>query len=346
MAEVLNGHHFLEMDPPWDTQWHAGDHVCGVVFLYLFPALLILPITKGLWGRKWLQKIRPRRHFVLLLRFRSVSLFFPELTTRQTVGNAAFPEWDTEESSGGYASPSSFTQSSYGAALNHSDHMYSILGQFEPPGPASAQATSQGENANLIQASPSPLLQSPAISVRHSQSPSLPGHPNTNPRSVPLNTSFQFNPQYASVPPAPQLFGTTGMLPSSPTGDPQTHNRFQTMRLPDSRTRSRYEASGAPSETLVGSKRRRSFSDKRPKETRVLESTPPPLELSEDERLLIKLKQEQNMPWKDISREFEERLGRPYQVPALQMRYKRLKERLRLWTDQDVRPNLLSMCQH
>lgn len=58
--------------------------------------------------------------------------------------------------------------------------------------------------------------------------------------------------------------------------------------------------------------------------------------LSEGEKLLIELKQEQNMPWKDISKEFEERLGRPYQIPALQIRYKRLKKRLRTWTDQDV----------
>ena len=65
----------------------------------------------------------------------------------------------------------------------------------------------------------------------------------------------------------------------------------------------------------------------------------PQPELSDEEKLLIKLKQEQNMPWKDISKEFGERLGRPYQVPALQMRYKRLKERLRTWSDQDVCPN-------
>lgn len=59
-------------------------------------------------------------------------------------------------------------------------------------------------------------------------------------------------------------------------------------------------------------------------------------ELSEEDQLLLKLKHEENLPWKDIAREFETRLGRTYQVPALQMRHKRLRERLRTWTDDDV----------
>ena len=59
-------------------------------------------------------------------------------------------------------------------------------------------------------------------------------------------------------------------------------------------------------------------------------------DLSEEEQLLLKLKHEESLPWKDIAREFETRLGRSYQVPALQMRYKRLRERLRTWTEDDV----------
>ena len=60
------------------------------------------------------------------------------------------------------------------------------------------------------------------------------------------------------------------------------------------------------------------------------------VDLTEEEQLLFTLKQEGNLPWKDISREFEQRFGRTYQVPALQMRFKRLKERLRTWTENDV----------
>jgi hypothetical protein len=62
----------------------------------------------------------------------------------------------------------------------------------------------------------------------------------------------------------------------------------------------------------------------------------PQTELSEEDQLLLKLKHEENLPWKDIAREFETRLGRTYQVPALQMRHKRLRERLRTWTEDDV----------
>jgi hypothetical protein len=59
-------------------------------------------------------------------------------------------------------------------------------------------------------------------------------------------------------------------------------------------------------------------------------------ELGEEDRLLFKLKDEENLPWKDIAARFKTDLGKTYQVPALQMRFKRLRERLRVWTDVDV----------
>jgi hypothetical protein len=43
------------------------------------------------------------------------------------------------------------------------------------------------------------------------------------------------------------------------------------------------------------------------------------------------------MPWKDIAARFQTDLGKSYQIPALQMRLKRLRERMRVWTDTDVR---------
>ena len=63
-----------------------------------------------------------------------------------------------------------------------------------------------------------------------------------------------------------------------------------------------------------------------------------PVELNEEEQLLLKLKEEENLPWKDIAVRFQTDLGKSYQVPALQMRFKRLKERMRTWTDTDVSP--------
>ena len=61
-----------------------------------------------------------------------------------------------------------------------------------------------------------------------------------------------------------------------------------------------------------------------------------PVELTEEEQLLLKLKEEENLPWKDIAARFQTDLGKSYQVPALQMRFKRLRERMRSWTETDV----------
>lgn len=66
-----------------------------------------------------------------------------------------------------------------------------------------------------------------------------------------------------------------------------------------------------------------------------------PVELNEEEQLLLKLKEEENLPWKDIATRFQTELGKSYQVPALQMRFKRLRERMRTWTETDVRDILL-----
>ncbi|KAF1846147.1 uncharacterized protein K460DRAFT_417288 [Cucurbitaria berberidis CBS 394.84] len=60
-------------------------------------------------------------------------------------------------------------------------------------------------------------------------------------------------------------------------------------------------------------------------------------ELSEEDKLLLQLKEEESMPWKDIAARFQSDLGKTYQIPALQMRLKRLRERMRVWTDTDVR---------
>lgn len=60
-------------------------------------------------------------------------------------------------------------------------------------------------------------------------------------------------------------------------------------------------------------------------------------ELSEEDKLLLRLKEEESMPWKDIAARFQSDLGKSYQIPALQMRLKRLRERMRVWTETDVR---------
>ncbi|EME46406.1 hypothetical protein DOTSEDRAFT_42926 [Dothistroma septosporum NZE10] len=59
-------------------------------------------------------------------------------------------------------------------------------------------------------------------------------------------------------------------------------------------------------------------------------------DLSEDDRFLVQLKEDENLPWKDIATRFQTDKGKAFQVAALQMRYKRLREKFRVWDDQDV----------
>ncbi|KAF2711899.1 hypothetical protein K504DRAFT_523424 [Pleomassaria siparia CBS 279.74] len=66
-------------------------------------------------------------------------------------------------------------------------------------------------------------------------------------------------------------------------------------------------------------------------------NTTMPVELGEEDKLLIQLKDEESMPWKDIAARFQSDLGKTYQIPALQMRLKRLRERMRVWTETDIR---------
>ncbi|KAI9773084.1 MAG: hypothetical protein M1840_008205 [Geoglossum simile] len=60
------------------------------------------------------------------------------------------------------------------------------------------------------------------------------------------------------------------------------------------------------------------------------------VELTEEERLLLRFKDDENLPWKDIALKFQTEIGRSFQVPALQMRYKRLREKLRIWSEFDI----------
>lgn len=61
------------------------------------------------------------------------------------------------------------------------------------------------------------------------------------------------------------------------------------------------------------------------------------LELTEEDKLLLRLKDEESIPWKDIAARFQADMGKQYQIPALQMRLKRLRERMRVWGEADVR---------
>ena len=59
-------------------------------------------------------------------------------------------------------------------------------------------------------------------------------------------------------------------------------------------------------------------------------------DLSEDDRFLVQLKEDESLPWKDIATRFQSDKGKNFQVAALQMRYKRLREKFRVWEEQDM----------
>jgi len=67
-------------------------------------------------------------------------------------------------------------------------------------------------------------------------------------------------------------------------------------------------------------------------------------EISQEEQVLIELVDNEALPWKEVAQRFNELTGKNMKVPALQMRKKRLRERLRVWTDLEVFA-LLYFCQ-
>ena len=58
--------------------------------------------------------------------------------------------------------------------------------------------------------------------------------------------------------------------------------------------------------------------------------------LGVEDSLLLKSRDEEQLSWKMVAVRFQKELGRNYNVPALQMRLKRLRERLRAWVEVDV----------
>jgi hypothetical protein len=75
--------------------------------------------------------------------------------------------------------------------------------------------------------------------------------------------------------------------------------------------------------------------------------------MSPDDELLLQLKDEEGLPWKTIAIKFKEAGRGDFRVPTLQMRYKRLREKLRVWEPEDVcsrrtydNPEPLLICCH
>ncbi|KIW09082.1 uncharacterized protein PV09_00028 [Verruconis gallopava] len=73
------------------------------------------------------------------------------------------------------------------------------------------------------------------------------------------------------------------------------------------------------------------------KRVRQSPQSPSPLpEMTSEDKLLLKLRDQDGLSWKEIVTKFAEDLNKDYQPAALQMRIKRLRDRMRVWTDGDV----------
>jgi hypothetical protein len=59
-------------------------------------------------------------------------------------------------------------------------------------------------------------------------------------------------------------------------------------------------------------------------------------EMTAEDALLLKLKDEENLSWKEIASRFQTDMNMTFRISALQMRLKRLRERMRVWTEVDV----------
>jgi len=64
--------------------------------------------------------------------------------------------------------------------------------------------------------------------------------------------------------------------------------------------------------------------------------TPSLEHLNDEERLLITLKEDEALPWKEIAARFSNQLGQSITVATLQMRYLRLRQRFRSWEERDI----------
>ncbi|CAD0114448.1 unnamed protein product [Aureobasidium uvarum] len=138
----------------------------------------------------------------------------------------------------------------------------------------------------------------------------------------------------------PQMIPATTAVPTATYQTPAAE--FTTPSPPQRRSSAdtqRYYPSIAPNPAGLVSKRRQEQEDedamlrsnsKRRKRTPSLEH------LNDEERLLITLKEDEALPWKDIAARFSNQLGQSITVATLQMRYLRLRQRFRNWEERDV----------
>jgi hypothetical protein len=144
------------------------------------------------------------------------------------------------------------------------------------------------------------------------------------------NSSPRINQSYLGHNQAPVLLSTPNPLSlravSKDDGQDYRHGSLQPVS-PSSTTHSSFAESVGP---LPSRRKRKPLRDSQDGEV-VLSG-----EMTPEEQILMQLTAQENLPWKEVAARFKEQTGKAMKVPALQMRKKRLVERLRVWTPNEV----------
>lgn len=164
------------------------------------------------------------------------------------------------------------------------------------------------------------------IEVNMHPTPMASPKPQQTPHQTPYQTPFQtpyqaphqimqrtpsFQPLGDAVPPPPPRRFYANIAPK--IGMRHTQNGKRSLSVDD--------------ETDAHNKKRR---------LSVSSSPPSSIDINEEDSFLLRLKDDELLSWKDIATRFQTDLGKAVQIPALQMRLKRLRERLMVWRDPDV----------
>lgn len=181
----------------------------------------------------------------------------------------------------------------------------------------------------------------PPARPRSSPSTFTPDHPSSGPIEYP----WTMNPLGISTPSMHEQYYSSGTYPSVRARSPRLSEPAMELAtdLAAPQPRRMYAPIAphpiGPQRTSIPKRSRDDdeTSEQSKRRKRSDSNTTMSVELGEEDRLLIQLKDEESMPWKDIAARFQSDLGKTYQIPALQMRLKRLRERMRVWTETDIR---------
>ncbi|RPB21849.1 hypothetical protein L211DRAFT_851080 [Terfezia boudieri ATCC MYA-4762] len=194
---------------------------------------------------------------------------------------------------------------------------------------------------DTIQVLSAPLLSSPSYSQDHE--PLQPQPIQFHHLAIQENGSPALLP--SSIPPTPPLSCASSII-SAPTKGNMIQQHLHHHQYP---VQSRHHPYKRPFQSESGpsltphspplTKRRKSVSGASLNSTSTTGNPKSPKQstpLTDDDTLLLKLKDEENLPWKIIQKRFLDMSRGEFKVPTLQMRYKRLKEKMRVWEADDV----------